>query len=321
MNFDTKDFYGDKHRWFIARVVNNRDPDRMNRVQIRIRGVHSENQIDVPQSSLPWAHTALPTTEGGTSGIGRISQIQPNAVVYGVFLDGQTSQFPLVIGVLTQFERPSEVQSRAAGGQGAAISNSRVGSDGVVIPPGVNTVDTESTQGARRGAGGGDRSRAGLNEKRFIGMQFFVSNGYTPAQAAGLMGNFEAESNLDTTVVSEIYDETGTRTSERSQGIAQWNPAAGRLQELFAFANSIRRPWDDYQTQLRFVIHELRGTHAWVQSRLDRCITYQGGINDTNATWVVLRYYENPASPRTKIQTRERLARTAYNQFVSGIGE
>lgn len=321
MNFEKQDFYGDRSRWFIAKVVNNRDPDLMNRVQIRIRGIHSDSQIDIPQSGLPWAYTALPTTEGGTSGIGRISQIQPNAIVYGIFLDGQTSQLPLVLGVLSQFERPTRVQQQAAARQGIPITpGSNVVEDGTVIPEDTDNGDTfNNRQGGDDGTGG-----ASLSEKRFRAMRFFVSNGLSLEQAAGIVGNFEAESGLSTSIVSNITDSQGRRTTERSQGLAQWNPAVGRLQNLYRFADSQNVPWYNFDLQLRFTLHEMRTNNYFnriVWSRLQECDRYRGGsYNETsrNSTWIILRYYENPASPRTKISTRENLAANAYNEFVSG---
>lgn len=326
MNFERKDFYGDKSRWFIGRVINNRDPDMLGRVQVRINGIHSELQSDIPQSGLPWALTALPTTEGGSSGIGRIAQIQPNAMVYGVFLDGETSQLPLVIGVLTQFEEPSRVQQASASAAGNPLTRAYLGQDSVRVPPSVNSVDTETEQGGRNRSRGGDGSGAGVNEKRFAGMEFFVANGFTAAQAAGIMGNLEAESGLDTRIVSAVEGES-------SQGIAQWNPAAAagdRLGKLKRFANRIGQPWYNYSTQLQFVMHELRGVpqnfdggsdFAHVYEDLRRCTTYEGGVSDSNSTWIFCRWYEIPANPRGKLPTRENFARTAYRQFLAGVGD
>jgi hypothetical protein len=302
MNFNKKDYYGDKHRWFIATVVNNRDPDAANRLQVRIRGIHSENQVDIPQSGLPWAHTALPVTEGGTSGLSRIVQVRPGSLVYGVFLDGETSQLPLVLGVLTQVERPTSVQQQASQAAGAATSP---GVDAAVPPP---------------------PSTPEVNSRRFAAMRFFTSNGLTPIQASGIVGNLEGEnSTFDPGTQSGVVT-SGSR--EQSYGIAQWNAAAGRFQNLQRFAARINQPWDNFDTQLRFVLHEMNGNHvasdgggseARAFQRLRRCTRYDGGPIETNATWIITRYYERPADPRGVLATREEFARRAYEQFNSSV--
>lgn len=303
MNFDQKDFYGDKTRWFIGRVVSNRDPDQTNRLQIRIRGIHSESQIDIPQAGLPWAHTALPVTEGGSSGIGRIAQVQPNALVYGIFLDGQTSQLPLILGVLTQSERPSVTQQQTSQAFGATTS---VGEGGAVPPP---------------------PSTPEVNSRRSAAMRFFTSNGLTPVQAAGILGNLEAEnSTFDPSLQSGFVDDDGRR--EPSYGIAQWNEDAGRFQTLQRFAQNIGQPWDDFNTQLRYMLHELKGnpgtndgggSFARVYDRLQRCTRFDGGPIDNNSTWIFVRDYERPKNAAGKLQNRETLARIAYDQFVNSV--
>jgi len=119
--FSGNSFYGDNFRWFVGRVVDNLDPDLLGRVQVHINGIHSESQADIPQSALPWAQVLMPGTEGGTSGIGKIPQLQPGAFVFGLFMDGKTSQLPLVLGHLNQFEIPTLTQEFQAQRQGVTI--------------------------------------------------------------------------------------------------------------------------------------------------------------------------------------------------------
>lgn len=119
--FGSTGFYGDNIRWFVGRVVDNLDPDLLGRVQVHINGIHSSDQADIPQSALPWAQVLMPGTEGGTSGIGKIPQLQPGAFVFGLFMDGKTSQLPLVLGHLNQFETPTFTQEVQSERQGAPI--------------------------------------------------------------------------------------------------------------------------------------------------------------------------------------------------------
>lgn len=307
-----QNFYGDNARWFIGKVVNVTDPDQKNRVQIRIYGIHSDDVTDVPDYVLPWAETLLPVTEGGVSGIGGIAQLQPSAQVFGIFLDGKTSQYPLVLGSLTQYSGPSVVQQVTQGqaGRGSYISQEYLGSDGVKVSP-----ELVSSY---------DNSNADINSKRLIATKFFVENGYSPVVAAAISGNLQAESNFNTTALGDV-DRGG------SYGIAQWNAGAGRYQKLVAFASRMQQSPDDFFLQLKFIIHELRGksvnndggsSYANVELKLRFCTAFEGyhrGVVDTNATWIFCRYYENPASPQSKVGQREQYARLAYEQYTDSI--
>lgn len=278
------EFYGDKNRWFIGVVTNNVDPKALGRVQVRIHGVHSSKPEDIPFKDLPWAYTMVPTTEGGNSGIGRIPQILPGSKVYGIFLDGDTSQLPLIIGSLPKIEQRTEAQTNA------------------VVPP------QEYIPQAER------QSEFNLNTRRSQGMRFFIDYGYTVEQAAGIMGNLEYESGLSTVIVSAF-------PGEQSQGIAQWNPAGGRLQELKRFAlNELSSPrdWRDYDVQLLFVIYELNNTERTANGKLKNSTKLDGGVVDNNSTYVFGKYYERPNQQifLESLPTREAKALLAYRQHV-----
>ena len=102
-----KDFYGDQTRWFVGTVVNINDPLELGRVKIRIYGVHSDNQVDIPDADLPWAQVVTPITEGGVRNLGGILGIKNDAQVFGLFLDGQSSQMPLILGSIPKMEENS----------------------------------------------------------------------------------------------------------------------------------------------------------------------------------------------------------------------
>jgi len=278
------EFYGDKNRWFIGVVTNNNDPRALGRVQVRIHGIHSPNPVEVPFEDLPWAYTMVPTTEGGNSGIGRIPQILPGSKVYGIFIDGETSQLPLVIGSLPKVEQRTEAQVN-------------------IIAQPEEYIPKEER-----------RDEFSLNSRRSQGMRFFIDYGYTVEQAAGIMGNLEYESGLSTVIVSEF-------PGEQSQGIAQWNPAGGRLQELKRFAaNELATPrdWRDYDVQLLFVIYELNNTERTANGKLKNSTKLDGGVADTNSTYVFGKYYERPNQKifLESLPTREAKALLAYRQHV-----
>lgn len=302
MNLLDYPFYGDQFRWFLGKVINNNDPDMLGRVQVRISGIHSNNQTDIPEHTLPWATVLNPGTEGGTSGIGKIPQILPGATVFGVFIDGKTSQVPLVLGSINQIERPSTIQTEQSN-----VNTRNTGSDGAVVR---NDVLNSS------------KSPYNVDARRLVAMIFFTDNGYTATQAAAIVGNLEAESNFSTTVVS-------TFENESSQGIAQWNPAkaaGNRLEKLKIFAQNLNKNWRDYDVQLQFVMHELKGrpkngdgggAFSYVQKKLEKCTKFDGGTTPNNATWIICKYYEIPANAASKLAKRETYARKAYTQFMS----
>ena len=90
-------YYGDETRWFIGTVINNVDPLKLDRVKVRIHGIHSESITDIADEDLPWAQVNIPVTEGGSSGLGSNSQLKVRAQVFGIFLDGRNSQMPLFL--------------------------------------------------------------------------------------------------------------------------------------------------------------------------------------------------------------------------------
>ena len=306
----SNDFYGDSTRWFIGRVVDNVDPDKRGRLQIRVYGLHADNQIDIPNAILPWAETLLPSTEGGASGIGKIPQIQPSAMVFGIFLDGTTSQSPLILGSLNQNESPSSTQRIQAGsrGDGAYYTSQSIGSNGTITTPDIRS----KYQGGN----------ANIDQRRVICMNFFADNGFNPIIAAGIVGNLEGEnSNFDPTKVS------GSR-GEKSQGLAQWNPAVGRLQQLQRFAARQNKDYLDFFTQLEYIVHQLRGKsinndgggdYSSLYSKLQKCTTFEGGVSDVNSAWLFIKIYEVPEDMRTELITREKHARKAYEQWSTTV--
>lgn len=236
----TKNFYGDQQRWFMGVVEDNKDPVQLGRLKVRIRGLHSANMSDIDTSDLPWAQVGLPTTEGGISGIGRSTGILPGAEVVGFFLDGSGSQLPFITHVIPKLEYgdlafPDGRLTRGgqqSGGQGHGSSGQKNG----IVPEGDVAV----------GAVGGTNAETAYN--------FFLANGFTPNQAAGIVGNLMVESgpSLNTSIKSA--------GSERSFGIAQWNSAAAagnRFGNLQNFATDLGRDWTELGVQLKFILHEL----------------------------------------------------------------
>ena len=229
-------FYGDNVRWFIGIVVSNADPLYVGRCRVRIYGAHSDDVNEVPEASLPWASCLVPTTEDGVSGLGRSPNIKPGAMVFGFFMDAKTSQQPVIVGSIPRIEvlDDEKISSQDA----PAI-------DEIDIPAERNLTDVPT-----RGTTSSLESLVGSNntEKAF---NFLVGNGYSKEQAAGVCGNFIVESGMDPTIVSKV-------PGEASFGIAQWNPAAGRLQRLESYAADRNLDYRTLETQLQFFHYEFK---------------------------------------------------------------
>lgn len=91
------DFYGDQTRWFLGEVVNVKDdPEKLGRVKVRVFGVYD----DVKEDDLPWAQIVVPVTQGVHEGKGQYLGILKGTQVFGMFLDGKSSQLPMVIGTV-----------------------------------------------------------------------------------------------------------------------------------------------------------------------------------------------------------------------------
>ena len=116
-----------------------------------------------------------------------------------------------------------------------------------------------------------------------LAMQYFQSQGWTPAQAAAIVGNLQQESysRLDPNALRKNDAGPGNH----SMGIAQWNRE--RLGALRDFAKQQGKPWNDFQTQLEFVQSELTGT----ESRVGKALKGAGDISAATAAFVG---YERP---------------------------
>lgn len=245
-----KEYYGDDNRWFFGTVVNSQPPAGLEgRVKVRINGVHSPSTGDIPEKDLPWAQILLPTTEGGVSGLGRIPQIQTGSFVFGMFLDGVSSQLPLVMGSLPRIEIPSSVQSgRKKSGQSQFNYTTQRFQ---------NVVPTQFRDDLV--------AQADVELRRMQSMKFFIDNGYEIKVAAAITGGLEAISSFIT------YNDTEDTTN--FAGVASWrkSPESGsRYQGLLRFSTqySNSSTWKLYSIQLQYVLFELRGRFSSVNNEL-----------------------------------------------------
>ena len=94
------EYYGDQTRWFLGEVVKvEDDPLKLGRVKVRVYGVHDDKEL-IQDAHLPWAQIIVPVTQGVHEGKGQYLGILVGTQVFGIFLDGQNSQLPMVIGTV-----------------------------------------------------------------------------------------------------------------------------------------------------------------------------------------------------------------------------
>lgn len=237
-----KDYYGDETRWFLGRVISINDPLKLGRVQVRIYGIHPESTADASTGELPWASVNVPTTEGGSSGIGTVVGLKPMAQVFGIFLDGKNSQLPLVIGSIPKFEVATERVKYNT----LSIGDENESFDQVNTPTKKNKVPkSEIDDVFLEGSTNSERA-----------YNYFLRLGYADHICAGIVGNLLIESGPD-----DIEPTKGsTVPGEGSWGIAQWNPspkAGDRLGNLKAYCANANLPVDSLYAQLSFIRYEL----------------------------------------------------------------
>lgn len=97
-----------------------------------------------------------------------------------------------------------------------------------------------------------------------IAFEYFVSQGLSPVQAAGIVGNLQGESGrgLNTNTINPGDGRDGSD----SIGIAQWNSTRAQALRDFAAAKGV--PWNDLTTQLEFLHQELKGPEKAAYDRL-----------------------------------------------------
>lgn len=275
-----KEYYGDDTRWWMGYVINSSPPAGLEgRVKVRIIGVHNPSAAEIPEKDLPWAQVLIPTTEGGSSGIGKVPQLLKGAFVFGIFLDGLSSQIPLVIGSLPHTELPSSIQRNKRTNLDNNFNYDQERIQNVVISSIYNDDDPVGDKGLRR----------------LQSMKFFIDNGYNLIHAAAITGALEGVSSFRT-----VY---GTD----KEGIAQWKvdgSIGNRYVGLLRFASTYKPEvnWRLFSVQLQYVLFELRTRFNLANSKLIATDTIK------DASSVINEFYLKTNS------STDQLAQRAYEE-------
>jgi len=84
--------------WWVGEIINPADPLGLGRCQVRIFGWHTDDQSQIPDKDLPWAN---PMISMNTSK--QHQAVEPHEWVVGFFMDGESGQFPIMMGILPGF--------------------------------------------------------------------------------------------------------------------------------------------------------------------------------------------------------------------------
>ena len=72
------------------------------RLKVRILGYHPDDDVELKNEELPWAHILKsPEAGSGRAGRGKPPKISPGDNVLGFFLDGDNAQQPVILGVFS----------------------------------------------------------------------------------------------------------------------------------------------------------------------------------------------------------------------------
>jgi peptidoglycan hydrolase-like protein with peptidoglycan-binding domain/lysophospholipase L1-like esterase len=123
-------------------------------------------------------------------------------------------------------------------------------------------------------------------------VQFFISKGWSPAQAAGIVGNLQAESgaNLKTNAIGD---------GGKAYGIAQWHPDR-QANFRRAYGKDIREA--GFKEQLAFVQWELENTERNAAAKLRQTKTPE------QAAWSFDEYYERSSGAHRQKRINNALA-------------
>jgi len=159
-----------------------------------------------------------------------------------------------------------------------------------------------------------------------------IAAGLTPAGAAGLMGNFQAESALDPqnlqntcerrlgmsdaayTAVVDAGKYADFATDAAGYGLAQWTYSARKKAQL-AYAKSQGKSVGDLGMQVDFALKELRESYPAVWNVLITTASVR------SASDVVLLQYERPADTSERVRTLRAGFGEAYFEQLSAADE
>ena len=169
---------------------------------------------------------------------------------------------------------------------------------------------------------GGSTSSA-YGAKQDVVYNKLKSLGYSTASAAGIMGNLQAESGFNPTVVGD---------NGAAYGLAQWHnygKRSGRWLNMSNYAKSIGSNYDNLEAQTAFLDKELDPSSQYKDSIAANAIQSMfggiSGLKNSNdfkkVAEIIMTKYERPADQSSSaIAGRQAKAEAIYNYYKNGGG-
>lgn len=151
------------------------------------------------------------------------------------------------------------------------------------------------------------------NENAEIAFNFFVSQGFTPIQAAGIIGNLMRESHVNP---------KANQSGGPGMGIAQWSENE-RWQTLLTWANKEKKDPLKLETQLQFIMYEFNNGYEQVMANVKKATTIEDATLQFMGPIPVSGGgagggYENPGIPA--YDERVAFAKDAHEKYAAGAG-
>lgn len=122
----------------------------------------------------------------------------------------------------------------------------------------------------------------------------------TPAQASGILGNFQMESSMDPTAVNP---------SSRASGLAQW--LGSRFTALEAYAREQNKTWEDVEAQLGYLKVEMDGSE--LRGLVNRGFADVTTASEAAVVWV--HAFERPGAHEIAAERRSGYAEEFFQRF------
>jgi hypothetical protein len=150
---------------------------------------------------------------------------------------------------------------------------------------------------------------AEIEDKPGYAYNYLINKGLSKEAAAGIVGNLQAESGLNTTI-------KGKADNKGSIGIAQWH--SGRKRGLLNFAKQQNRNYDDLDLQLDYIVYELdQPEYKIAKNKISTA------KNPQDAALAFMNHYEKPAEWAKKQSMGQRVgvAQSLYTNTPANYKE
>ena len=158
-----------------------------------------------------------------------------------------------------------------------------------------------------------------------IVFNFFTNNGFTAIQAAGIIGNMQAESGVNPLIYQG--DQKNYQVPPRSGpgwGLVQWTPNT----KITDYAKSVNKPAYEISTQMEFLLKQLLGTAPSSNEKragddLKSTTTIEDAVRAFQGDRKIggrFNGFERPADERGSLADRIGAAKLVFDKYSASVG-